>query len=565
MPAKKPPKAGNPAVKAQVAAADPGARLIALLVAGQAAQAESEARAMVERDPAFGFGWKVLGIALAQQGKGALDALRQAAQVLPDDAEAQSNLATALREAGCPGEAAAFFRCAIALNPGFAGAHHHLGLVLRELEQLDEAATAFRCAVALDPGYAAAHLHLGMTLHSQGRLADAMHHCRVALEIDPKLPEAIATIAELRTYEGEFAEAEALYRRAIALQPDFVPAWIGIARARKMTAGDGEWLAAVERLAGRAQPPKQEMALRYALGKFFDDVGDFASAFANYRRANDLGQLHALHGYDADNQSRIDDARIRVFDRAWIERHRQAENDAALPILIVGMPRSGTSLAEQILASHPDVFGAGELPFWNDAALSFEAALQGGGDGHAALRDAGGRYLRLLQDMAPKATRVVDKMPANFLYLGMIHAALPQARIIHMQRNPVDTCLSIYFQSFDRAHAYANDLEHLADFYREYRRLMAHWRRTLPQDAILDVPYEALIGDQEGWTRKMLAFAGLPWNERCIDFHRRARTVASASSWQVRQKIGTSSVERWRNYAQFAGPLLSLLDPAEGM
>jgi hypothetical protein len=222
------------------------------------------------------------------------------------------------------------------------------------------------------------------------------------------------------------------------------------------------------------------------------------------------------------------------------------------------MPRSGTSLAEQILASHPAIHGAGELTFWKGAAASYQSSALSRDASASTLSRLGDDYLRLLQDLSPGALRVVDKMPANVLFLGLIHAALPEARIIHMQRNPIDTCLSMYFQHFETPHPYAHDLQDLAHYYREYLRLMKHWRLTLPLGAILDVPYEGMVADHEAWSRRMLEFIGVPWHPQCLDFHLTGRTVMTASKWQVRQRISSASVARWRNYRKFVGPLLSL-------
>jgi len=222
------------------------------------------------------------------------------------------------------------------------------------------------------------------------------------------------------------------------------------------------------------------------------------------------------------------------------------------------MPRSGTTLTEQILASHAAVFGAGELPFWNGAAVRY-AAVRGGAEDLTTLRELGGEYLQLLETMSVNALRVIDKMPANFLYLGLIHAVLPNARILHLRRHPIDTCLSIYFQNFDAKHAYANDLDDLTHYYREYLRVMEHWRRILPAKTMLEVPYEGLVDDAEGWTRRMLEFIGLPWDPNCLEFHRNERTVDTSSKWQARQKINRTSVERWRHYEAHIGPLHSLV------
>jgi hypothetical protein len=169
-------------------------------------------------------------------------------------------------------------------------------------------------------------------------------------------------------------------------------------------------------------------------------------------------------------------------------------------------------------------------------------------------------YLARLTAMCGGALRVVDKMPANFLYAGLIHAAFPRARIIHMQRHPLDTCLSIYFQNFFNMGPYANDFDNLAHYYGEYVRITDHWRAVLPATTLLEIPYEALIEDQEGWTRRMLDFIGLPWDPKCLDFHQTERVVITASRWQVRQKINAASAGRWRNYEKFVGPLQRVMN-----
>jgi len=224
-------------------------------------------------------------------------------------------------------------------------------------------------------------------------------------------------------------------------------------------------------------------------------------------------------------------------------------------VLIVGMPRSGTSLTEQILASHPSAFGAGELTYWHSASAKLRAA---GNLDDGLIRQLGVGYERLLTEVSAGSARVVDKMPTNFLELGLILSASPGTRVIHMQRDPIDTCLSIYFQDFRSTLAYANDLEDLAHFYGQYHRLMRHWQSIVPASAMLEVPYEGLVEDQAGWTRRMLYFIALPWDSRCLDFHQTQRSVVTASKWQVRQKISRSSVARWRHYESHIAPLLAL-------
>ena len=225
------------------------------------------------------------------------------------------------------------------------------------------------------------------------------------------------------------------------------------------------------------------------------------------------------------------------------------------------MPRSGTSLVEQILASHPRVGGAGELAYWNEASIEHVmSALDGSLDSNT-LDGLAEDYLGNLAGAFPAAERVTDKMPTNFFNLGLIHAALPAARIIHVTRHPIDTCLSIYFQNFAGTHAYSRDLDDLAHYYRQYSRLMRHWREVLPVGTLLDLPYEGLVDRQEVWTRRLLAFVALEWDPQCLAFHRTARTVSTSSKWQVRQEITRASAGRWQNYANYVGPLRGLLAP----
>jgi Sulfotransferase family len=225
------------------------------------------------------------------------------------------------------------------------------------------------------------------------------------------------------------------------------------------------------------------------------------------------------------------------------------------------MPRSGTSLTEQILASHPLVDGAGELPFWADVLRRDGARARRELLGADVRQKVAAEYVRTLAHQCPDSQYVVDKTPLNADYLGLIHTVFPDARIIYMRRNPLDTCLSCYFQHFTVSLNFTLDLSDLAHYYTEHARLIAHWRDVLPPGTILDVPYEELVGNQETWTRKILDFVGLDWDARCLDFHRTQRAVVTSSYWQVRQPMYADSVQRWRKYAKFIGPLKGL-DPA---
>jgi tetratricopeptide (TPR) repeat protein len=493
----------------------------------------------------------------------AVGSCRRALEAKPAYAEAHQNLGKVLGRLGRFDEAAASCRRALELRPDFAEAHNTLGYALARLARLDDAILSFRRALNIRPDFLSAHTELGTALRLQRRTEESEASCRQALELDPDCAAALAVMAELRADAGRFAEAEELFNRVISIDPESSEALAGLARLRRMTAADAAWLAASLRLAEQGLPPAKESSLRYAIGKYFDDLQDFDNAFLNYRRANELAKRSGP-SYDRNLMARSVDLVIRSHGPKWFDAARGAASPSPRPVFIVGMLRSGTSLAEQILASHPAVFGAGELTFWGAESAPAIAGAIGGDAPEITMSDAtlaglGNRYLELLQRLSADALRVVDKFAANVLLLGLIHAALPHARIIHMQRNPVDTCLSIYFQRFEAANAYANDLDDLAHYYREYRRVMQHWRGVLPRNAMLDVPYEGLVDDVATWSRRMLNFIGLPWDERCLDFHQTQRTVVTASRWQVRQKISASSVERWRHYEKYLGPLKPLL------
>lgn len=531
-------------------------RLGALVRAGLHRELEIKAGELLLRYPNAGLVWKMLGVSLWMQGKDALPALQRVTHLLPQDAEAHCNLGIALRAANRLDGAVLSHQRAIELKADYAEAHNNLGSALLDLGRLDEALAHFRRAVAIRPVFALAHHNLANALMLQNRLSEAERSCRRALEINPRLTPAIIQLAEMQAAKGQFAQAEASMRSALELDPKCAEALAGLVRFRKMGCEDGSWLERAQALAQGGLGSRQEVYLRYAMGKYFDDVRQPEQAFEQYARANELCKHHRA-AHDREKLEQGIDRIIETFDARWLSTLEGVGHGSDRPVLIVGMPRSGTTLVEQILAAHPLVYGAGELSYWGEAASGYVAHVPGEAE---ALRGLGQGYLDTLKALSSDARRVVDKMPGNFLYLALILAALPNARIIHMRRHPIDTCLSIYFQNLGAMHSYANDLEDLEHYYRQYVRLMEHWRGVLPGQAMLEVRYEDLVQDPEGWSRRMVEHAGLDWDERCLEFHLSSRPVSTFSKWQARQKISSSSVERWRKYEKFLTPLLTLLD-----
>ncbi len=489
----------------------------------------------------------------------AITSYQDLVELYPRHADALNNLGAALCKLGRYQEAEDHFRQAIGKKPDYPEAHSNLGTMLRLQGHFAEAEFSLRRALKLKPNYVDARSNLGLTLALQGRLRDAKAHFEKVLRVAPRHTDALLGMGYVARMEGCFDEAEALFKRVLEVNPKMPGAWAALVGIREMTSSDGAWLKRAEQIAASGIAPLEEADVRFAIGKYCDDVGDFEQAFQSYQRANQLMKAIA-ENYERDARTRFVDDLIHVYTRQTISQVESGASATMKPVFVVGMMRSGTSLAEQIIASHPAATGAGELQFWNDAVREHETAIRQGLLGEPTRKKLAEAYLRALAGHSVDALRIVDKAPVNSDYLGVIHSVFPNARIIYLRRDPIDTCLSCYFQQFSPAMNFTMDLSDLVHYYREHRRLIEHWRAVLPPGAILDVPYAELVADQQGWTRKILDFVGLEWDERCLDFHKTKRPVVTASYWQVRQKIYNDSVERWRNYEKFISPLLGLRD-----
>ena len=506
-----------------------------------------------------------LGLCWAALGRraDAVTSYREALRLSPDYVDALNNLGNVLRELGQRQESVSLHQRAVALDPALSRGHVGLGDALFELRRIDEAEASYRRALVLQPAQPKVRVSLAIAWRMQGRLAEAQAGCEAALAEDVECVEALCLLGELHADSGRFEQAHELFERVIAHDPGVPGALCGIATHRKMTGADTQWLRNVQHLLAKSLPLAHEINLRYALGKYSSDTGDYDQAFTHYHEANELTKRYGVR-YEREKLTRRIDRIIEHFDKTFIERFQAYGSTSGQPVFVVGMPRSGTSLIEQIAASHPQVFGAGELRFWDTAFTAVERTGFEAGACERLISELAREYLEHSRPPtdAAGALRVIDKMPANFLYAGLIHAVFPRARIIHMRRHPIDTCLSIYFQNFFNVSAWSNDLADLAHYYGEYDRVTAHWRAILPAGSWLEIPYEALVTDQEVWTRRVLEFLDLPWEPRCLQFHQTERVVITASRWQVRQKMHTASAGRWRHYEKYVAPLQGLLGPA---
>ncbi len=417
-----------------------------------------------------------------------------------------------------------------------------------------------RRAVAIAPNSAKARLLLARALTELDG-AEAVEQFRVAVSLDPTNAEATSMLGAAFQAIGHIEEASKQFRRSLQLEPNQGYAYFALFNNRTVTEDDRPALLKVQELVDQKRfPPRQLSYLHYGSGKAHENLGEYGEAMLHYDQANRIEYELKFRDrlLDRGEIAARTDRTISLFDKRTFERNENVGSDRELPIFVVGMMRSGTTLAEQILSSHPEVGGAGEQRFWPD---NWRQAMNETGTEVEPedLRMLADRYCALLEEISPGKSRVVDKLPGNTFGLGLIHLAFPRARIIHMRRHPVDTCLSIYTTPNRSLFEFAHNRENIVFGYGQYRRIMDHWRTVLPLGQILEVDYEQLVNDSERTTRQMIQFCGLDWNDACLKPEDNARQVITPSVWQVRQPIYKSSTERWRNFEPWLGPFHELL------
>jgi len=500
----------------------------ALRALGRPHDAEMQYRKVISIRPTHAEAHAKLAAVLHAQADsfGAVEHYRQALAIGPDEPLIRFNLGVALQDLERHAEAVEAYRQVIALAPGHKAASNNMGVALQDLEQPDAALSCYERALSLDPDYAEAHANRGTALVALGRIDEARRCFDTAVALAPANPRFHRLLGETKTMA--FGEPETY--TLLALSQD------------------------AEQYEGM---PRVE--LHFAVAKACEDIGAHAESFRHLLTGNAIKRR--LVAYDErallDGLERI----RRLFTPEAMRSRRGFGDPSPVPVFIVGMPRSGSTLIEQVLASHSQVHGAGELPYFADEVGRIDPRSRGDGlPSGEALGELAARYLADLRRREPDAARVVDKMPGNFHHIGLIHLALPNARIIHSRRDPIETCLSCFSRLFDKDNLpFSYDLAELGRHYRAYQQTMTHWRAVLPAGVMLEVDYEAMVDDLEGQARRIVAHCGLGWEASCLSFHTTPRTVNTASAIQVRQPLYRTSLQRWRPEAELLLPLTAAL------
>ena len=484
----------------------------------------------------------------------------------PDDVDALRLLASLAMRAQQWGDAEALLKRSLEIAPDFFQGWMDLGMAQQELDRPDDAERSFRRAMRLEPGRAPPFVALATAMAMAGRHAEAVDTFREALDRDAGNAQALSGLGHVLKTIGDQEQAIASYRRGIAARPDHGEAYWSLANLKTFRFTDAEVEAMRAQLANPRLAAEPRTNFLFALATELEHRGDWRAAFELFREGNTLRR--GRESYDPVHTEQMHDRLITVFNAEFLAGHAGQGHPSDAPIFIVGLPRSGSTLIEQILSSHSQVEGTHELPELSKTArataesrtdqLSYPETVPGlAPERLAAL---GEHYLESTRRHRSGAPHFTDKMPNNFAHVGLISLILPNAKVINARRHPLDSCLGSYKQLFARGQPFTYDLYELGEYYLQYDRLMAHWHAVLP-GRVLDVQYEDVVADLEGQVRRMLDFCGLPFEDACLRYHENPRAVKTASSEQVRRPVYASSLHRWRRYEAELEPLLEVLEP----
>jgi tetratricopeptide (TPR) repeat protein len=488
--------------------------------------------------------------------------LQQAVAIKPSYGDAHFRLGIGLEKLGNIREAIVAYDRATQLLPSLTEAWFRAGALVHELGHRDEAIGCFRRAAATGGKTSFGRLGKARALLTENRSQEAELVLRQTVAVDPRNAIAQDLLGNLLSEFGRFEEARECFQRAIAIAPLLAGCYYDLVRCRPVTSDDALLQPMETALSTPRLEAAQRLRLHLAIGKAADDLGDYALAMQHFDAADDVRRASAP--FDSAAFSVEIDRMIARCTPELIARAPELGSSDATPVLIIGMPRSGTTLVEQIVSMHPEVGAGDELHFWNERGAAWHRAYSAGnaaaGTEKPFLSKATADYLRVLREIAPKAARVTDKMPFNFLWAGLIHMAFPRATIIHCHRAAVDTALSIHQTHFHPSLAFPTGGAELVAYFHDYQRLMDHWRSVLPPDRLIEVDYKELTREPEPVIRRIIAACGLSWDDACLRPENNPRAVRTPSKWQTRQPIYRTSVARWKRYEPWLGPLRALVD-----
>ncbi len=517
---------------------------------------------LLELDANNGHVWNSRAMCLAALGdeNQAIDCFKRAVELLPDNEALHQNLASAYERTKRWREAAESCRRVLALNPCSERSLHLLASASSNLKDYQGQLSALDRLSQLRGLTYDERMLRAEALSRIERTDEALLDLDAVLSANPNHAPAYFLRGAILQQQGKHERAIDDLNRAIELDPQMAPAYWYLTQSKKFTAADLPIVKRMEELVeATAADDLGRGVLQLALGSAYNDLGDYQRAMADFDDANRVFKSLAPEPFSAAQLEGYTDDLIATFSEEFVGNNRALALDTDLPLFIVGMPRSGTTLTESIVSSHPFVSAGGEIAFWSSEAVKAVVLGEGKVDGVAA-RTAAQRYLQLLRGIGPDATRVTDKLPFNYLHVGLLHLLFPNARFLHCRRHPVDNCLSFYMTTFNHAPVYSHDKENIVFAYRQYARLMAHWRKVIPANRLLEVIYEDLVSDQEAVTRRLIEFCGLDWNEACLRPEQNERVISTMSHRQARQPVYTSSLERWRRYEPWLDAFQSLID-----
>ncbi len=535
------------------------------LRAGRPAEAIASLRDAARLEPFNRIIQHDLGLACLEVGRvpEAITALQRAVAIDPGYSDAFFRLGIALEKVGDIKGAVVAYDRATQLQPSLAEAWFRAGALVHELGHRDEAIGCFRRAAATGGKTSFGRLSKARALLTENRNHEAEQVLRQTLAHDPKNAMAHDLLGNLLSEFGRFDEARKCFERAIEIAPLLAGCYYDLVRCRPVTINDDGLLQRMEAaLATPGLEAAQRLRVHLAIGKAADDLGDYALAMKHFDAADEVRRGSVP--FDSAAFSVEVDRLIARCTPELMARAPELGSRDATPVLILGMPRSGTTLVEQIISMHPEVGAGDELHFWNERGaawhLSYSNRSAASGDEKPFLAKAAADYLGVLREISPKAARVTDKMPFNFLWAGLIHLAFPRATIIHCRRAAVDTAVSIHQTHFHPSLAFPTGGAELVAYFHSYRRLMDHWRRVLPAERFIEVDYEELTREPEPVIRRMIAACGLAWDDACLRPESNPRAVRTPSKWQTRQPIYRTSVARWKRYESWLGPLRALAE-----